>query len=71
MRGPAKENRVFTSERSPDYTGFVIVLIDQETAGAAEVLASVLRARDKAILIGQSTAGGAVGYSDLPLCRAE
>ncbi len=67
LRGPAKEARVFTSDRAPDYAGFVSVLIDQETAGAAEVLASVLRARDKAILIGQATAGGAVGYVDLPL----
>lgn len=67
LRGPAKEMRVFTSERNPDYAGFVIVLIDRETAGAAEVLAGVLHARDKAILIGEDTAGGAVGYSDLPL----
>jgi hypothetical protein len=67
LRGPAKEVRVFTSERSPDYAGFIIVLIDRETAGAAEVLGGVLRARDKAILIGEDTAGGAVGYSDLPL----
>lgn len=34
--------------------------------GAPEVLASVLRARDKAILIGHETGGGAVGYAELP-----
>ena len=67
VRGPAKQMHVFTSDRNPDYAGFVIVLIDRETAGAAEVLASVLHVRDKAILVGEDTAGGAVGYSDLPL----
>ncbi|MBA3961265.1 MAG: hypothetical protein H0X40_05110 [Chthoniobacterales bacterium] len=60
-------DHVFISERRPAYTGFVTVLIDGETMGAAEVLASVLRAHDKAILIGQPTAGGAVDYSELAL----
>ena len=63
---PGKE-RSFTSDRSPSYSGFVSVLIDEETVGTAEVVASVLRARSRAILIGQTTAGGAVGYSELPL----
>lgn len=67
VRGAKEKPRLFTAERSPAYDGFIAVLIDQETAGAAEVLASVLRARDKAILIGQATANAAVGYSDLHL----
>jgi hypothetical protein len=68
MHGPdPAKNRTFTSDRSPAYSGFLSVLIDEETVGAAEALASVLRARDKAILIGQSTGGGAVAYADLPL----
>ncbi len=61
------EERSFTSDRSPSYNGFISVLIDEETMGTAEVLASVLRARARAILIGQTTAGCAVGYSELPL----
>lgn len=70
LRGPAPEkDRTFTSDRSPSYTGFLTVLIDEETIGAAEALASVLRARDKAILIGQATGGGAVGYAELPLAN--
>ncbi len=68
LRGPAKgQDRTFTSGGSPLYTGFLSVLIDGETVGALEVLASVLRARDRAILIGQTTAGAAVKYSELPL----
>lgn len=68
LRGAAAgQERTFTSERSPAYTGFLSVLLDEETMGAPEVLASVLRARDKAILIGWTTAGGAVEYSELPL----
>ncbi|MGH8163482.1 MAG: S41 family peptidase, partial [Rhodanobacteraceae bacterium] len=67
VRGATQEPRIFTAQRSPGFVGFVAVLIDQETAGASEVLASVLRARDKAILIGQATADAAVGYSDLAL----
>ncbi len=68
MRGPAAgQDRTFTSEGSPVYSGFLSVLIDEETSGAPEVLASVLRARDRAILIGQTTAGAAVKYSELPL----
>lgn len=68
LRGPELEkSRTFTSDRSPAYSGFLSVLIDQETVGAAEALASVLRARDKAILIGHETGGGAVGYAELPL----
>lgn len=60
-------DRDFLSDRSPSYNGFISVLIDEETRGAAEVLASVLRARARAILIGQTTAGCAVGYTELSL----
>ena len=68
VRGAAPETtRTFSSDRNPGYSGFLCVLIDGETVGAAEVLASVLRARAKAILIGEATAGAAVGYSELAL----
>jgi peptidase S41-like protein len=70
MHGPdSAENRIFTSDRSPAYSGFLTVLIDEETIGGAEALASVLRARDKAILIGHATGGGAVSYAELPLSK--
>jgi Peptidase family S41 len=68
LRGPAtKQVRAFLSNQDPIYTGLIVVLVDRETAGATEVLAAVLRSHDKAIIIGQTTAGRAVDYSDLPL----
>ncbi len=67
LRGTDKKEQTFTSERAPSYGGLSAILIDEEIAGAPEVLASVLRARARAILIGHATAGGAVGYADLPL----
>ena len=68
LRGPtAKQERVFISNQEPAYTGFIVLLVDGETAGAPEALAGVLRFYDKAIVIGETTAGRAVEYSDLPL----
>lgn len=68
LQGSAgKESQDFTSSRDPLYAGLIVVLADRETAGAAEVLAAVLRLQDHAILVGERTAGRAVNYSDLPL----
>jgi hypothetical protein len=63
----AKQDRVFSSDRDPNYQGLIMVLTDASTAGAAETLAGVLRVYQKAMIIGQPTAGSAVEYSDLPL----
>ena len=68
LRGPGgKEVRAFVADQDPIYQGLLILLVDGETAGAAETLAAVLRSSDKAILIGQTTAGRAVSYVDRPL----
>ena len=68
LRKPAtRQDRVFSSDRDPAFQGLITVLADGETAGAAEVLAGALRIYDKALVIGQPTAGRAVEYSDLPL----
>jgi hypothetical protein len=68
LRKPAaKQDRVFSSDRDPAYTGMIIVLADIDTSGAGEAFAGILRYYDKAIIIGQPTAGRAVEYSDLPL----
>jgi hypothetical protein len=68
LRKPAaKQERIFTSDMEPSYQGMVIVLTDGDTAGASEALAGVLRFYDKAMVIGQATAGRAVEYSDLQL----
>ncbi len=68
LRKPAaRQDRVFNSDRDPAFQGLITVLIDGETAGAAEALAGALRICDKALIIGQTTAGRAVEYSDLSL----
>jgi hypothetical protein len=68
LRKPgARQDRVFSSDRDPAFQGLVMVLADGETSGAAEALASALRFYDKALVIGQPTAGRAVEYSDLAL----
>src|SRR6266567_2531238 len=68
LRKPAaRQDRVFNSDRDPAFHGLVMVLADGDTAGSAEALAAALRFYDKALVIGQSTAGRAVEYSDLSL----
>ena len=68
LRGPAgKPARDFVSDQAPLYSGLIVVLADGETAGATEVLAALLRFYNRAIIIGETTAGRAVDYSDLPL----
>jgi carboxyl-terminal processing protease len=68
LRKPAgRQDRVFNSDREPAFRGLVMVLADSETAGAAEAIAAALRFHDKALVIGQPTAGRASEYSDLPL----
>jgi len=61
------QDRVFGSDRDPAFRGLVMVLTDGDTAGAAEAIAAALRFYNKALLIGQVTAGRAAEYSDLPL----
>jgi hypothetical protein len=68
LRKPAgRQDRVFNSDRDPAFRGLVMVLADGDTAGAAEGIAAALRFYDKALVIGQPTAGRAAEYSDLPL----
>ena len=67
LRRQDKQDHTFISDRDPSYNGLIVVLVDQDTAGPAEALAVAVRAFDKALLIGQSTAGAGVEYSDLPL----
>jgi hypothetical protein len=62
-----KQERVFTSDRDPQFLGVLAVLVDHETAGAPEVIAAVLRAQARALVIGETTRGQAVDYADLPL----
>jgi hypothetical protein len=52
----------FTSNSTPLYQGPIAVLVDGQTAGAAEVIAGVLKAKLRALTIGETTAGRAVKY---------
>src|SRR6266508_4795464 len=68
LRKPAgHQDRVLSSDRDPAFRGLVMVLTDEDTAGAAEAIAAALRFYNKALLIGQVTAGRAAEYSDLSL----
>ena len=68
LRKPAaRQDRVFSSDREPAFQGLIMVLADGDTAGGAETLAGALRFYNKALIIGQPTAGRAVEYSDLQL----
>src|ERR1043165_8675445 len=67
----ARQEKAFTSDRDPSYQGLLIILADGDTAGAAEAVAGVIHLYDKAVVIGQPTAGRAVEYSDLKLPSAK
>jgi hypothetical protein len=68
LRKPgARQDRAFVSDRDPVFSGLTTVLMDGETAGGAEALGAALRFYDKALIIGQTSAGRAVEYSDVPL----
>ncbi len=68
LRKPTgRQDRVFSSDRDPAFRGLVMVLTDGDTIGAAEAIAAALRFYNKALVIGQVTAGRAAEYSDLLL----
>ncbi len=68
VRKPAaRQDRAFSSDRDPAFQGLLLVLTDGETSGGAETIAGALRLYDKALIIGQPSAGRAVEYSDLSL----
>ena len=62
-----KQDRQFSSDRDPAFQGLIVVLADADTSGGAEALAATLKLNNKALIIGQSTAGRAVEYSDQAL----
>lgn len=50
--------------REPAWTGPLAVLIDDDTASASELFATLLRDNDAALLIGQPTLGSGCGYTN-------
>lgn len=63
----AKQERILTSDMAPLFQGILVVLVDADTSGAAEVLAASLRANAKAMVIGETTAGRGAGFDEFPL----
>jgi hypothetical protein len=63
----ANQERSFFSTLDPLYQGPLAVLIDQDTAGAAEVIAAALKVKAHALLIGQKTTGSAAEYQSSPI----
>lgn len=66
-RPGAKQERLFTANQDPVFQGILVVLTGPRTAGAAEVVAGVLRISANAILLGDTTAGTPVEYQVLQL----
>ena len=62
-----REEQILTSKDDPKFTRLLVALVDGDTAGAAEIIAAVLRTHAKAMIIGQRTRGEAVEYSEVPL----
>src|SRR5258707_1995765 len=63
----ANQERSFSSTLDPLYQGALAVLIDEETSGAAEVIAAALKVKAHALLIGQKTTGSAAEYQSSPI----
>jgi Peptidase family S41 len=63
----ANQERSFSSTLDPLYQGPLAVLIDQDSAGAAEVIAAALKLKAHALLIGQKTTGSAAEYQSSPI----
>jgi len=61
------QTRTFTAEADPVFKGVLVVLVDGETAEAAEAVAATLQKCAKAMVVGDKTAGRMFDYSDVPL----
>lgn len=66
-----KQEQILTSKEDPKYRGILVVLVDGDTAGNAEVVAAVLRTHVNALIIGQQTKGEAVEFADFPLATGK
>ncbi len=68
LRKPSNsQERLFTSNSDPAYTGLILLAINADTAGAAETVAAAIRYYDRSLVVGTNTPGQAVEYADLRL----
>lgn len=61
------QDRLFTSNGDPAFSGLTLLAVDDNTAGAAETIAAVIRLYNRALVVGSNTPGQAVEYADLRL----
>ena len=66
-RPAEKQEKIFTSSRAPAFQSVIVVIVDEEVAGAPEVIAAVLRRHARAMIVGTNTSGRAVEFTLLPL----
>jgi hypothetical protein len=66
-RPRAQQELILTSKQDPAFSGVIVTIVDADTAGAAEVIAAVLRTQARALVIGAQTRGEAVEYAEVPL----
>ena len=68
LRKPSSnQERLFTSNADPAFTGPILLAVDGNTAGAAETVAAAVRYYDRSLVVGANTAGQAVEYASLQL----
>jgi hypothetical protein len=67
LAGPNRTATDFTAEGEPLFRGALVVIIDENTGGAAEALAATLRWNAKALLVGTRSSGRAVEFADVAL----
>jgi len=61
--GRTHESQLIASEGEHFWTGTVTVLVDGNTASAAEAFASAIQSRSRGLLVGERTAGKGLGES--------
>jgi len=67
VRPAEKQEKIFTSSRAPSFQGVIVLLVDEDTAGAAEAVTAALRRSAKAMIVGTNTSGRAVEFATMPL----
>ena len=66
-RPKVNDEEILTSREDPRWSGLLVVLVDGDTAGSAEIVAAVLRTHLRAYVVGQQTRGEAAQFDDIPL----